>query len=113
MKFLKVLLFLALPFLAAAQNMKVIDGYLAPAGFTRITSLSSAVSLGTIPANTKLVLIQAETKDIRWRDDGTDPTASVGNLLVANSVFAYNGNASALKIIETSATATVNVSFYK
>ncbi len=95
-----------------ASGMQVIDGYLVPNGYQQITSLSAAVGL-TVPAKTKLVLIQAETKDVRWRDDGTNPTASVGMVLSAGSAFSYNGDASAIKFIEVAASGKLNVSYYK
>lgn len=110
---LLALLVLSPTLLVAATGERVIDGYLEPAGFTRITSLSSAAGLGTIPTDVKLTLIQPETQSVRWRDDGTNPTASVGMLLAVGDVLVYNGNPAALKLIETTASATVNVTFYK
>ncbi len=99
--------------LTAATGSQVIDGVLEPASYTQISSLSSAVGLGTIPSGVKLVLIQPETQSVRWRDDGTDPTASVGMLLAAGDVLVYNGSPSAIKFIETAASATLNVTFYR
>jgi hypothetical protein len=96
-----------------AFGNKIIDGYLAPAGYTQVTSLSAATGLGTIPDGTQLALIQPESQDIRWRDDGSNPTTSVGMVLSAGSTLFYNGNMSAFKMIEVTATAKVNISFYK
>lgn len=104
---------LAPSLLFAADGQKVIDGYLEPAGYVQITSLSSAVGLGTIPADVKLTLIQAETQDIRWRDDGTNPTTGVGMLLADGQTLVYNGNPRALKLIETTASAVANVAYYR
>lgn len=64
---------------------------------------------GSIPAGTAGVLIQSETNGIRWRDDGTDPTASVGYPLAVGSELLYQGNVSALHLVSQSGTATVNV----
>lgn len=111
-KFILFLLLFVTP-LFASDGAKVIDGYLQPAGYVRISSLSSAVGLGTIPTGTKLILIQPETQSVRWRDDGTNPTASIGNLLAANSVLSYNGDPQAFKVIETTTSAILNVSFYR
>ena len=85
---------------------------LTPLGFQVITSLSSATAL-TVPAGARLALIQAGVQDVRWRDDGTDPTSSVGMILKTTSEgFWYEGDLSAIKFIETTASATIGVSYY-
>ena len=42
-------------------------------GYQQITSLSSATGL-TVPQGATLALIVPETQNVRWRDDGTNPT---------------------------------------
>lgn len=95
---------------------------LLPVGFTQITGITNgaAVGLGTIPrkpAGTGLeancAIIQAEGASIRWRDDGTDPTASVGERLLADQDFMYTGNMKLFKAIAIGANAILNVSFYR
>lgn len=103
----------AAPLLMAASGQQVIDGYLQPAGYTQLTSLASAASLGTVPNGTKLTLIQAQGQPIRWRDDGVNPTSSVGMLLDAGQTLVYNGDPAAMRLIETASSAVVNVSFYR
>src|SRR4051812_29563764 len=50
------------------------------------------------------VMIQAEDANIRWRDDGGDPTASMGMLLNIGDTFLYTGiNPNALKFFSTGA----------
>lgn len=83
-----------------------------PLGYQQLTSLGSATSL-TVPAGAVEALIVCESQTVRWRDDGTAPTASVGMPLTANTPFPYTGNLSALQIIQTTASATCNVSYYK
>jgi hypothetical protein len=89
-------------------------------GYQQLATLSSAVGL-TVPARDPLTgmdmkanfaLIVAETQDVRWRDDGTDPTASVGMLLKAGVIFQYDGDLKKIKFIETTGSAKVNVSYY-
>lgn len=80
-------------------------------GYQQITSLSAATGL-TIPAGALVALIQAETQNVRWRDDGTNPTASVGMIIGAGSTLPYTGDLTAIKIIQTTASATLNVSYY-
>ena len=79
-------------------------------GYQQITTLSSATGL-TVPANTVKVLIQAETQAVRWRDDGTDPTATVGMNLAVGSTLEYTGSLPAIKIIEATASAKLNITY--
>ena len=49
----------------------------------------------------------------RWRADGTAPTASVGNLLLAGATFFYEGPLSTFQIIGTAAgPSTIDVNYY-
>jgi hypothetical protein len=80
-------------------------------GYLQITSLSTATGL-SIPKGALVALIQAETTDVRWRDDGTDPTASVGMLIGAGTTLAYTGDLNEISFIQASASATLNISFY-
>ena len=63
--------------------------------------------------NHLVALIQAEDQNVRWRDDGTDPTASVGMLLEAGKDMLYTGDLGAIKFIEEAASAKLNVSYYE
>ena len=89
------------------------DHPLKPVGDETITGLSSAKSL-TPPTGAIYAWLQAQGKDVRLRDSGANPTASAGMLLTADGppVF-YSGDLAAVKLIETSASATVFVSYYK
>lgn len=81
-------------------------------GYQQITSLSSAVGLD-IPVGAIMALLQAETQDVRWRDDGTDPTGSVGMVLKAGDPpFVYMGDLAAITFIEATASAKLNVTYY-
>jgi hypothetical protein len=81
-------------------------------GYTQITPLSSATGLGTIPQGATMALIVAETQGVRWRDDGTDPTASVGMPIAAGAYLNYDGDLKRIKFIEQTASAKLNVSYY-
>lgn len=85
-------------------------------GYGQLTGLSSVKSLadvtGGIPVGSQSALIQAETEDIRWRDDGTNPTSSVGMLLAAGDAVLYDFPLSSIKFIEVTASAKLNITFY-
>lgn len=92
---------------------QITEAFLKPAGYRQITSLSSAAGISNIPDNARVALISAEAQAVRWRDDGTNPTASVGMVIAAGADMVYTGDFSAIKFIEVSVSAKVNVSFYK
>jgi len=82
-------------------------------GYAQDTTISAATALPTIPAGASLVLLQVTGQDVRWRDDGTDPTASIGMILNADAdPYPYSGDLSAIRFIETAASAVLNVAYY-
>lgn len=81
-------------------------------GYQQYTSLSAATGLSSIPQGATLALIVPETQSIRWRDDGTNPTSSVGMPIAAGSYLSYDGDLNRIKFIEQSASAKINVSYY-
>jgi hypothetical protein len=59
-----------------------------------------------------MALIAPETKDVRWRDDGTAPTASVGMPLVVGTTLNYDGDLNRIRFIQTDTSAAINISYY-
>lgn len=83
-----------------------------PLGHEQITDVSSAVGL-TVPTGAGVAVIEVNTQNVRWRDDGTDPTASVGILAkTTDEPFIYQGDLSAIKFFEATAGAEINVAYY-
>jgi len=64
----------------------------------------------TVKAN--FALITPETQGVRWRDDGTAPTASIGMPIAAGAYFSYDGDLNRIKFIEQTASAELNISYY-
>lgn len=83
-----------------------------PLGYQQLTSLAGSTAL-TVPAGAVEAFIVCETQTVRWRDDGVAPTASVGMPLPVNAALPYVGKLSAFRLIETTASATCNVSYYQ
>jgi hypothetical protein len=83
-----------------------------PLGFQQITSLSASTGL-TPPAGAALALIVPSVQAVSWRDDGTAPTAAIGMLLPVGVQLSYSGNLAAIRFIEVTASATLNISYYK
>jgi hypothetical protein len=70
--------------LASAQVCPGLSQPLKAVGFQALTVSTAAVGF-TVPPTAELAVLSQEGADIRWRDDGVDPTASVG-------VFNATGN---------------------
>ena len=101
-------------------------GLLGRGKYAQITSLSASTAISaSLPTGTGTViggsdtysdinsaLIQAETQSVRWRDDGTAPTSSVGTLLAAGESMFYEGDLNQLRFIVVTASAKLNVTFY-
>ena len=90
-----------------------------PLGFQQITSLGSAVGL-TLPVPptgdpaATVAVITVDAASVRWRDDGTAPTASVGmTIRDTDAPFEYWGDLSAIELIAVSGSPIVNVSYYR
>jgi ABC-type nickel/cobalt efflux system permease component RcnA len=80
-------------------------------GYQQITSLSASTAL-TVPVGATMALIVAETQAVRWRDDGTAPTATVGMPLATGTSLSYDGDLKAIRFIQQTASAVLNVSYY-
>jgi hypothetical protein len=99
-----------------SMNLKAVTTCM---GYQQITSLSSATNL-TVPQTTPngsnakpvFALVIAEGQSVRWRDDRTAPTASVGMPLPVGVPLQYDGDLTNIRFIEQTAGATLNISYY-
>lgn len=103
--------------LGSAQAQTVSSAQLAPLGYCQLSSLSGATKLTSctngIPTTASVIVVAAETQAVRWRDDGTAPTASVGMPIATGSALVYQGDLTTIQFIEETASAKIDVSFYK
>lgn len=97
--------------LNSSGQITAVSGSYLPLGYQQITSLSSSTAL-TVPTGARLALIQPETQGVRWRDDGSAPTTSVGMPLPPGATLQYDGSLSAIRFIETTASAKLNIAYY-
>jgi hypothetical protein len=114
---------------ALAQNPGTGRGtgtYITPLGFCQFTAQSSAQLLSAVtptstttctpPAKAAWATVVVETNSIRFRDDGTAPTVSVGMLIAPTSSvpqpFTYNSNMKAIQFIAVLGSPVVDISFY-
>lgn len=84
-------------------------------GYQQATSVStsSAANLPGVPSGAVgSFLLSVESAGIRWRDDGTDPTSSVGQPVAAGQALCYGNDPHSVRIIGQTGTPTINVTYY-
>ena len=98
------------------MSTTVQPGPITPVGFQQLATLSSALGLTPVISlalqPNKFVVLSADTNAIRWRDDGTAPTATIGMRLVPGVDLVYTGDLTTIKFIEETATSNLNISYY-
>lgn len=77
-----------------------------------LTGLSTAKGFGSVPDGAKSVTMYISGANVRYCDEGTTPTATVGIPLFMGQVVTYEGDLSAIRFIEESASATIQALFY-
>jgi hypothetical protein len=104
------------------RGYEVVSGYRKPLGYQQILTagLVTAATL-TVPAQTKAtngqptayaVIQNNGTASIRWRDDGTAPTTTIGMVLPAGSELDYTGDISLIQFIQVSSGAELDITYY-
>lgn len=88
---------------------------LAPKGYQQISAatLAAATAL-TVPGGSTAAVVTSDTAGVRWRDDGTNPTAAIGMPIAAGQSYTFNGAAqlAAIKFILQSGSPVLNISYY-
>ena len=87
-----------------------------PVGFEQLTVSSTAVGLASIPANANKVIATVEDATLRYRDDGTNPTSTVGLKVFTAGTIILNSRDSLdnFKAIRTGGTnSELNISYYE
>lgn len=62
-----------------------------PLTYEQRTVAATAVGFASIHADANKAIIVVETATMRWRDDGTDPTSSVGTNAFVNTTIVLDG----------------------
>lgn len=81
---------------------------------TTCTSSAQSLTASGVPTGARAALIQGETANVRWRDDGGAPTTAIGMILVSGQApFLYAGTLDNLRFIAATGSPLVNVSFQR
>lgn len=113
MRWLFVFLLLAVP--AAADPSYQLSPQKPLTGSQFGLGVASATKL-TYPSGTTTAVCTVEGQSVRYADDGTTPTASVGTLVPVGSVVTIRltlmSSANNVQFIQTGATATLDCMYY-
>lgn len=85
---------------------------LTPLGYAQQTVSSSAANLSSIPDGARYALLTPADGVIRFRDDGTDPTASVGHPVFAEDHLFYDGHLHEVRVIADDTDVELNITYY-
>jgi hypothetical protein len=96
----------------ALAEVTTTGGYVSTGAGQYGLAIDSATGL-TVPVGTSVAEICVENQAMRYRDDGTAPTASVGIPVTVNTCFQYAGPLNKVKFISQTAGATLDISYYK
>ena len=94
---------------------EILNAFRKPISYQQLTVSTSAVGL-TVPSGAQRAVVVVEAQPLRYRDDGTNPTASVGMLCVAATRFDIESREAllAFKAIRSGGTDSVlSISYYK
>lgn len=85
-----------------------------PCGYQQLTVDTAAfLTVPTACGVVSMVTITPEAQAVRYRDDGTAPTATVGMPMAVGVTLVYEGSITKIRFISQTAGGIVNASFYK
>lgn len=101
--------------------MRVMDQDLTPFAFEEISVSSTAIGLTQATAfpdgvkGADMAVVTIEDDAVRYRDDGLDPTATVGQIAAVDTSLTIRGAASLKKVkfIRVTTDADINVTYYR
>lgn len=94
---------------------EILNAFRKPVGYQQVTVSTTAIAL-TVPDGANRAVAVVEAQPLRYRDDSVDPTATVGMLLPAATIFNIESREGllAFKAIRSGGTDSVlSVSYYK
>lgn len=84
-----------------------------PLGYAQWSlSTTTVTELPDPPAGTSVALVKIESAGARYRDDGVDPTSTVGMPIAVGESLVYDALMTDMRLIGQSNGSIVNVSYY-
>lgn len=83
------------------------------AGASQYALASTTLTSLTVPNGATVAQICVETAGVRYRDDGTAPTSTVGMPVASGTCFQYAGPLSVVQFIAQTGAPTLDVAYYK
>lgn len=104
--------------LLAPANAQVNGGMqYVPLGYCQLTTVSASIGpascSGGVPVGATRIVVTIEAQAVRYRDDGTAPTSTVGMPLAVGATITYTGTLTKIAFIESTGGAILNISFYR
>jgi hypothetical protein len=96
--------------MAAFADRFIADAIIEPDGYVQLTpNTAQGVGIG----NGRVALIQALDQNVRYRDDGADPTTTTGVRIHAGESIWYTGDLRQIRFIGETSGAELNILVYK
>ncbi len=92
----------------------IIAGGAVPLGYQQISAATLATAqLLAVPAGATVAMVQVDTAGVRWRDDDTAPTATIGMQMLAGTSLTFGGDSLMdVQFILVSGSPVLNISYY-
>ena len=82
-------------------------------GVQQLTSITSTAGTTlTVPTGAKVAYVQAQSQGIIWTWNGTVPSATNGNTINSGDGFYFVGSLTSILLLQVTAGAVANVSYY-
>ena len=83
-----------------------------PRGHQQLTSITTATSL-TVPPAARMCIMNCENQSVRWLDDGSAPSSTLGMLMkAADPSLIYYGWPGNIQVVAQQTGAILNVAYY-
>jgi hypothetical protein len=97
---------------AADQPTAAVPAPLVSTGFQQVASFSAATGF-TPPAGSTVCYIQPEGNAVRFRADGTNPTASIGTPLAVGAQLVETASLAAIRFIPQTGSASLDIECFQ
>lgn len=91
--------------------------YRTPMGFQSLSVTNSSAVAPTVPSGANMAIIGVENNSVRYRDDGTAPTTSIGLMVNPGNTMEIHDvvvlDATSFIAVDNSATATLSILYYQ